>query len=406
MNQLLGDLVDVCALVYLDDIIIFSHTEEEHRKHVCMVFDRLAQFKYHVSSKKCELFSKKVEFLGHTVSAAGVGIVQAKVDAIKQWPQPIYIKDVQAFLGLVNYYRWFVKGFAQIALPLTNLTHKSQDFAWSEACEQSFRALKQRLIETPILQVYDDSLPIAVWVDASDFAIGATLVQQYPESKVWLPVEYLSHRLSEAESWYSATEREFVALVSAFHHWHHHLVGRQFTVCTDHASLQYLQTQPSLSHQQVHWLDLFSQFDMTICIMYLGSPMLSADALSYCPDLAVVVGSVESGLLTRIHEAQAAASGDSWEQLKKAGSACERGFIFCDGLLCHTHGGNEVSLVIPEDAGLQTDLLRQFHDDLVVGILVCITWLVPYPNNIGGKDCMLMLNNTVNSAWFARERRL
>ena len=190
-------------------------------------------------------------------------------------------------------------------------------------------------METPILQVYDDSLPIAVWVDASDFAIGATLVQQCPESKVWLPVEYLSHWLSEAESWYSATEHEFVALVSTLCHWCHYLVGRQFTVCTDHASLQYLQTQPSLSCQQVCWLDLFSQFDMTICYVP-GKSNVVADALSHCPDLAVVVGSVESGLLTQIREAQAAASGDSWEQLKKVGSACERGFMFHDGLLCHT----------------------------------------------------------------------
>ena len=105
MNQLLGDLVDICALVCLDDILIFSHTEEEHQKHVHMVFDKLAQSKYHVKCKKCELFSEKVEFLGRTVSAAGVGIVQAQVDAIKQWPQPTCIKDVQAFLGLANYYR-------------------------------------------------------------------------------------------------------------------------------------------------------------------------------------------------------------------------------------------------------------------------------------------------------------
>ena len=245
-----------------------------------MVFDRLAQSKYHIKQKKCELFSEKVEFFGHNVSAAGVGVVQAKVDAIKQWPQPICIKDVQAFLGLVNYYRRFVKGFAQIALTLTNLTHKSQDFVWTETCEQSFRTLKQQLMETPILQVYDDSLPIAVWVDASDFAIGATLVQQCPESKVWLPVEYLSHQFGEAESWYSAAKRECIALVSSVHHWCHYLVGQQFTVCTDHASLQYLQTQPSLSCRQVCWLDLFSQFDMTICHVP-GKSNVVADVLSH-----------------------------------------------------------------------------------------------------------------------------
>ena len=124
MNQLLGDLVDVHALVYLDDIFIFSYTEEEHQKHVYMLFDGLAQLKYYVKHKKYQLFSEKVEFLGHTVLAAGIGVIQAKVDTIKQWPQPMYIKDVQAFLRLANYYLQFVKGFAQIALPLINLICK------------------------------------------------------------------------------------------------------------------------------------------------------------------------------------------------------------------------------------------------------------------------------------------
>ena len=132
-NQLLGDPVDVCALVYLDDILIFSRTEEKNWKHVDMVFDQLAKL------KKCKVFSKKVEFLGHTVLADVVGNFQAKVDAIKQWSQPICIKDLYTFLGLANCYQWFFKGFAQIALPLTNLIHQSQDFVWSEACEQSFR---------------------------------------------------------------------------------------------------------------------------------------------------------------------------------------------------------------------------------------------------------------------------
>ena len=143
-----------------------------------MVFEKFAQFEYHVKHKKYKLFSEKVEFFGHTILAAGVGVVQAKVSAIRQWPQPMCIKDVQAFLGLVSYYWQFVKSFAQTALPLTNLTCKSQDFAWSEACKQLFRALKQWFMETPILQVYDDSLPIAVWVDSSNFAIGASVLSQ------------------------------------------------------------------------------------------------------------------------------------------------------------------------------------------------------------------------------------
>ena len=112
MNQLLGDLVDVYALVYFDDILIFQCTKEEHRKHVCMVFDRLTKLKYHNKCKKCELFSKKMEFFGRKILASGIGFVYSKADAFNQWPQPTFIKDVQAFLGLAIYYWWFVKGFA------------------------------------------------------------------------------------------------------------------------------------------------------------------------------------------------------------------------------------------------------------------------------------------------------
>ena len=106
----------------------------------------------------------------------------------------------------------------------------------------------------------------------------------------------------------------------------------------------------------MHWLDLFSQFNITICHV-AGKSNIVANALSHLSDLAVIVGSVEFGLLTWIREAWAAASGDLWEQLKKEGSTCERGFMFCDVLMCCTCSSNEISLVIPEDAGLPTDLL-------------------------------------------------
>ena len=107
----------------------------------------------------------------------------------------------------------------------------------------------------------------------------------------------------------------------------------------------------------MRWLDLFTWFDITICHIP-GKSNVITDALLHHPYLAVVIGSVKSGLLTQIREAYIAASGDSWEQLKKLGCACEPGFMFCDGLLCCTHGSNEVSLVIPEDAGLRTDFLQ------------------------------------------------
>ena len=132
-----------------------------------------------------------------------------------------------------------------------------------------------------------------------------------------------------------------------------------------------------------------------------GKSNVFTDPMLHCPDLVAVIGSIKSNLLTCFHQTQAAASGDSQEKIKKAGRACEHGFIFSGGLLCYTRGGNEVSLIIPEDKGLGTDLLWQFHGNPYGGHLgVSYGWCL---NDIGGRDCMLMSNSIANSDWFARE---
>ena len=176
MNLMLKDLIDTCVLVYLDDILIFSRDEVEHEEHVRSVFERLAQSQFHVKRSKCELFLPKIEFLGHQVSAAGVEVVQSKVDAIAKWPVPTCIRDVQAFLGLCNYYRRFIRSFAALALPLTDLTRKANEFQWTVACAEAFETLKNKLTSAPILQVYDPDREAQLWVDASDYAVGAALV--------------------------------------------------------------------------------------------------------------------------------------------------------------------------------------------------------------------------------------
>ena len=171
MNLLLADLLDVCVLVYMDDILIFSKSAEEHRQHVHQVFERL-------NEKKCALFLNEVEFLGHVISSEGIKVAHDKIDTVKLWPKPETVQDVQAFLGLANFYRRFIKGFTGIARPLTDLTCKDVPFQWGDDQDAAFKALKNALTEAPILQVYDDELKHEVWVDASDYAVGATLVQE------------------------------------------------------------------------------------------------------------------------------------------------------------------------------------------------------------------------------------
>ena len=115
MNLLLSDLLDVCVLIYMDNILIFSKSVEEHHQHVHQVFQHLNEKKWHVKQKKCVLFLEEVEFLGHVVSSKGIKVAHDKIDAVKSWPKPETVQDVQAFLGLTNFYQRFIKGFASIA---------------------------------------------------------------------------------------------------------------------------------------------------------------------------------------------------------------------------------------------------------------------------------------------------
>ena len=176
MNLLLADLLDKCVLVYMDDILIYSKMADDHVVHVKAVFECLAAKNWHIKEKKCALFLPEVEFLGHVVSAEGVKVAVDKVDAVSSWPMPTCVREVQGFLGLANFYRRFVKGFVAIAKPLTNLMRKDKDFTWGTEEEAAFKKLKEALTSAPILQVFDKDKPHEVWVDASDYAVGTTLV--------------------------------------------------------------------------------------------------------------------------------------------------------------------------------------------------------------------------------------
>ena len=159
MNWRLAGLLDKCVLAYIDDILIYSKMADDHVAHVKAVFECLAAKNWHIKEKKCALFLPEVEFLGHVVSADGVKVAVDKVDAVSFWSTPICVREVQGFLGLANSYRRFMKGFAAIAKPLTNLTRKDKDFTWGTEEEATFNKLKEALIGAPILQVFDEDKP-------------------------------------------------------------------------------------------------------------------------------------------------------------------------------------------------------------------------------------------------------
>jgi hypothetical protein len=285
MNETFADLLNKGVLVFLDDIIIYSKTLAEHERLLATVLQRLRAKKLYAKQSKCSLFQQEVEFLGHYVGVNGLRIMDDKLAAVTEWPAPKNVKEVRAFLGLVGFYRKFVRGFSMIALPLTLLTRTvtGGPFQWGTEQQLAFLELKRALQHAPLLLLPDPTLPFVLHTDASGFALGAVLQQD--QGQGLQPVAFLSKKLVDAETRYPVHEQELLAIVTALTTWRHYLEGSQgLRVLTDHKSLTFFQTQPMLSGRQVRWLETLSLFDFTIEYI-VGATNVVADALSRRADL-------------------------------------------------------------------------------------------------------------------------
>ncbi|CAI7859372.1 unnamed protein product [Closterium sp. NIES-54] len=270
MNHILRPLLDECVVVYLDDILIYSRDMKQHIEHLRRVFEILRREKFYVKLSKCEFALKKVQFLGHMVSAQGVHVDPKKIEAVRTWKTPENVKELQQFLGFANYYNRFVPQYAKIATPLTNLLKKNIPFKWEDVHQQAMEQLKTALTSAPVLILPDPEKDYVIEADASDQAVGAVLMQ---------PIAYLSKKLHGAELNYPIHDKEVLAIITAFKTWRCYLEGRKTTVYTDHCSLKYLKTQPTLSRQQVRWID-FLETHFNYDIVYKPGHKNKADALS------------------------------------------------------------------------------------------------------------------------------
>lgn len=203
--------------MYLDDILVYSRTEEEHLALLQQVFELLRQHKLFAKMKKCTFLRPETEYLGHILDRTGVRTDPAKTRAIQDWPQPKDIHDLRSFLGLANYYRRFVHHYSKVVLPLTDLLRKDAPFLWKITHQVAFDTLKDKLVIAPTLQLVDPDLPLRVEGDESDFAIGAVLSTYFEER--WHPVAYESRKLNAAEKNYPIHEKELLALVHVLRVW-------------------------------------------------------------------------------------------------------------------------------------------------------------------------------------------
>jgi hypothetical protein len=233
MDVILMGLKGIDCLVYLDDIICFSATMEEHVQKLEAIFERLDQANFRIQPEKCVFATDTVDYLGHVCTPFGIRPDPNKIKAIRSYPVPKTVRDVRAFIGLAGYYRRHVRNFAEIARSLTNLTKKDVFFNWTNDCQQAFDKLKEILSTEPLLIYPDFSQPFIVACDASTKAVGAVLSQlRNGEER---PIAYCSRQLNLAESKYSVTELELLAFIFATKQFRCYLYGRRFTVYTDHS---------------------------------------------------------------------------------------------------------------------------------------------------------------------------
>ena len=280
MEQVLAGMSWEVLLIYLDDVIIHAKSFQDQLERLRAVLTRLRAAGLKLSPRKCQLFQRRVNFLGHIVSSDGVSTDPAKIAAVRDWPSPVSATQVRAFLGLCSYYRRFVRGFADVAKPLYKLTEKGSQFVWTEACESAFKLLKAKLTSAPVLAYPTNEVPFILDTDASNQGIGAVLSQVHQGQEE--VVAYYSRSLTKEERNYCVTRKELLAVVAAVRHFHHYLYGRRFLVRSDHGALQWLLNFRNPEGQTARWLEELAMYDFDIQHRQ-GARHGNADALSRRP---------------------------------------------------------------------------------------------------------------------------
>ncbi|KAL0867440.1 hypothetical protein ABMA27_008227 [Loxostege sticticalis] len=280
MNTALSGLQGIQCFVYLDDIVIYSFDLPTHMSKLSNVFDRLRHCNLKLQPDKCEFLRKEVSYLGHVITDDGVKPNPEKTKAVQNFPQPKCPKDIKSLMGLVSYYRRFIPNLSKIAKPLTNLLKKDVPFNWQNEQQLAFESLKKCLISAPILAYPDFTKPFILTCDASNFAISAILSQGPIGND--RPIAYASRTLNKAESNYSITEKECLAIIFGTKTFRPYLYGRRFKIVTDHRPLKWLFNCKDPRSKLVRWRLKLEEFDYEVEYKK-GKINSNADALSRFP---------------------------------------------------------------------------------------------------------------------------
>ena len=265
---------------YIDDVIIYSETWEEHLDIMRRFFHRLSEAQLTVNLAKCEFGKATVTFLGHVVGQGSVKPIDAKVEVICKFPTPMGKKQLMRFLGMAGYYRKFCPNFSVIAEPLTHLLGKRVPFVWTPACDKAFQKLKAILRSSPVLSAPDFRSPFKIAVDASDAAAGAVLLQEDKEG-IDHPVCYFSKKFNKSQRNYSTIEKECLALILALEHFEVYLsnLPSPILVFSDHNPLVFIHKMKNQNQRLVRWSLMLQEYNLEIRHIK-GKDNLIADCLS------------------------------------------------------------------------------------------------------------------------------
>ncbi|GBG74082.1 hypothetical protein CBR_g17793 [Chara braunii] len=339
-------MLDRYVLIYLDDILVYSRSLEEHVEHLRTVLERLRQAKYKANRDKCEFARQELEYLDHYVTPQGIRPLADKIEALRLWPEPTNTTDVRSFMGLAGYYQRVIIGYSRIAAPMTRLQSPKVPFVFHDDARRSFQALKTAMLMAPVL-----------------------ILEQH-DGDDWYPVEYFSHKVPPINSLDDARKKELLAFVMALKRWRHFLLGRRrFTSVTDNNSLTYYKTQDTVSSTIGRWMYFIDQFDFTPKHL----PNLSnraADALSRRLDLCAMTHhafAFDEELQRHFIRAYESDPdfGTLYAQLSSDHPPASH-YRIADGyLLLHSRGKD--LLCVPRDRRLRTRLLGEYHDSRLAG---------------------------------------
>ena len=381
MNKIFSKQLNKFVLVYLDDILIYSKTLEDHLKHMRIALQVLRDAKLYAKLSKCEFCLPEVAFLGHLVGKDGIKVDPKKIKAVMNYPRPRTVTEVRSFLGLCNYFRKYVRGYSHIAHPLTELTTRDKTLStWTVVHDRCFEQLKKALTEAPVLKIADFNKPFTIISDASIIGTGAVLLQDDQ------PIAYCSAKLTKPEKNYFTTEQELLGVIHALEEFRCYVEGGKHTVTlvTDHNPNTFLRSQITLSRRQARWVEFMERFDYKW--QYIPGRDNMADPLSRTPTFALI------NLLNRVDGIAGVEEEESsidlptdWlresalEKAIKAAYAADPLFstkrpnkfmhLDDDGLWRRGAFASISKIVIPDNSSVRHAIMKELHDSKLAGHL-------------------------------------